>query len=226
MRTHLGQAAEDYLKVIFEIAGTTGRASTNDIAARMGVRPASVTGMLQKLATTTPPLIDYQKRHGAVLTEVGQRVALEIIRHHRLLELFLHDTLGYSWDEVHNEADLLEHVISEQFEDRISKALGDPLRDPHGDPIPTRDLEMPTESRPTLHSLESGQQAIIQRVAYSDAELLKYLASIGLVPKAHVKVISSSPYDDTMKIQVNGKSESSVLGKKITSQIFVELAEG
>lgn len=225
MRTQLGQAAEDYLKVIFEISGSSSRASTNEIADRMGVRPASVTGMLQKLATSSPPLIDYQKRHGAVLTEVGQRVALEIIRHHRLLELFLHDTLGYTWDEVHKEADLLEHVISEQFEERISKALGDPSMDPHGDPIPTRELKMPSESRPTLYSLESGQHAVVQRVAYSDAELLKYLASIGLVPKAHIKVISSSPYDDTMKIQVNGKSESSVLGKKITSQIFVEVAE-
>lgn len=225
MREQIGPAAEDYLKVIFEIAGSSGRATTNEIADRMGVRPASVTGMIQKLAASTPPLVDYQKRHGVVLTEGGRRLALEIIRHHRLLELFLHNTLGYSWDEVHQEADQLEHVISEQFEERIAKALGDPIRDPHGDPIPSRELQMPAEIRPTLYSLKAGQQAIVQRVAYSDAELLKYLASIGLVPKAQISVISSSPYDDTIKISVEGKNEHVVLGKKITNQIFVEIID-
>lgn len=223
MPTNLGQAAEDYLKAIFEIAGPSGRATTNEIAELMGVRAASVTGMLQKLASSIPPLVDYQKRHGVVLTEVGQRVALEIIRHHRLLELFLHNTLGYSWDEVHHEADLLEHVISEQFEERIAAVLGDPSRDPHGDPIPSRDLLMPAESRPTLSSLLPGQRATIQRVAYSDGDLLKYLASVGLVPKAQIVVLSVSPYDDTIKITVDGKSDSVVLGSKITSHIFVDM---
>jgi DtxR family Mn-dependent transcriptional regulator len=128
-------------------------------------------------------------------------------------------------DEVHNEADLLEHVISEQFEDRISKALGDPSRDPHGDPIPSRELQMPVESRPTLISLVPGQRAIIQRVAYSDAELLKYLALNGVVPEARIKVISSSAYDDTIKIKVVGKDENIVLGKKITSNIYVDIVE-
>jgi DtxR family Mn-dependent transcriptional regulator len=222
MPTNLGQAVEDYLKTIFAIAGPSGRATTNEIADRMGVRPASVTGMLQKLAASSPPLVDYQKRHGVILTEVGKSVALEIIRHHRLLELFLHDTLGYTWDEVHPEADLLEHVISEQFEERIAAVLGNPSNDPHGDPIPSRDLLLLPESRPALNNLASGQQAIIQRVASSDADLLKYLASVGVVPKVHVEVVSVSPYDDTIKIRVEGYSESVVLGSKITSRIFVD----
>ena len=142
-RENLSQAIEDYLKAIYEIASTDGRATTQRIAAHLRVTPASVTGMIKKLAATDPPLVDYRKHRGVVLTGAGERVALEILRHHKLIELFLHQLLGYDLANVHAEADRLEHVISEEFEERISIALGDPERGPHGDPIPARDVEAP-----------------------------------------------------------------------------------
>ena len=171
MDANLTHAIEDYLKVIYDISATRGRASTSQIAAVLEVKPASVTGMIQKLAAVTPPLVEYQKHHGVILTSEGELVALEVIRHHRLLETFLHETLGYDWDKVDAEADRLEHVISEEFEERIAQALGDPTHDPHGDPIPTRELKMPTQSTTRLKDLRSGQQAIIKRVRDTDPEL-------------------------------------------------------
>jgi len=129
------QAAEDYLKAIYQITRGGERASTNAVAEVMGVTPASATGMIQRLASEQPPLLRYEKNHGASLTSEGEQIALEVIRHHRLLETFLQEKLGYSWDEVHEEADRLEHVISEQLEERIAHSLGDPHYDPHGDPM-------------------------------------------------------------------------------------------
>ena len=134
---HLSAPIEDYLKAIYELTQEQDRASTNEIAEQMGVTPASATGMMQRLATADPPLVDYQKHRGVALTEQGKRNALEVIRHHRLLETFLQEKLGYTWDEVHADADRLEHVISEELEERISQTLGDPAYDPHGEPIPT-----------------------------------------------------------------------------------------
>jgi DtxR family Mn-dependent transcriptional regulator len=129
MSRDLSQATEDYLKTIYELTRIHGRASTNQIADVMQVTPASVTGMIKKLSHTDPPLVDYQKHQGVVLTEDGEKAALEIVRHHRLLEMFLHEKLGYEWDEVDAEADLLEHVISETLEERIAQALGNPSFD-------------------------------------------------------------------------------------------------
>ena len=222
MTLRLGQAAEDYLKAIYEIVGHEGRATTSQISEFLNVRPASVTGMLQKLALVDPPLVDYQKHHGAELTEVGKQVALEIIRHHRLLELFLHNTLGYSWDEVHHEADELEHVISEKFEERIAASLGDPSHDPHGDPIPTRELSLPTEDEIKLGSLQPGQCATVRRVSSSDPELLKFLGISGIVPTAKISVVDYSPHDGTLRIRVNGQAEDQVLGQRITNQVFID----
>ncbi len=148
MRTNLTQTIEDYLKSIYELTRSGQRASTNQLALYLGVTPASVSEMIKKLAESQPSLVDYQKHHGVILTQDGERIALEILRHHRLLEMYLHQVLGYGWDEVHDEADRLEHVISEEFEERIAQALGNPQRDPHGDPIPTRDFQLPLESRP------------------------------------------------------------------------------
>jgi DtxR family Mn-dependent transcriptional regulator len=221
MRENLTHAIEDYLKIIYELTLCESRATTNQIAERMGVKPASVTGMLKRLSANNPPLLTYHKHHGVELTTAGEKVALEIIRHHRLLELFLHETLGYPWDEVHNEADRLEHVISEDFEERIAQALGDPLRDPHGDPIPSRDLRIPPQSGVGLDSLRTGQEAIVQRVADADPELLRYLESVGLVPQTHLKILNYSPFDDNLRLQVGEKIL--VLGPRVTRQIFVEL---
>ncbi|MEJ2706648.1 MAG: metal-dependent transcriptional regulator [Anaerolineales bacterium] len=225
MRDQLTHAVEDYLKTIYLLTSECGRATTTQIANRLGVKPGSVTGMIQKMAATTPPLVDYQKHHGVVLTPQGEMVALEIIRHHRLLELFLHETLGYSWDEVHGEADRLEHVISEDFEERIAEVLGDPSHDPHGDPIPTRDFQMPLPSTLSLNELRPGQRALIQWVDSSDPELLRYLSSQGLVPQASVQVEDYSEYDGNLTLKVSGQEEAFVLGPRVTRQIYMEEPE-
>jgi len=221
MRENLTDAVEDYLKAIYELTLEESPATTNQVAERMGVTPASVTGMLKRLAAADPPLLDYHRHHGATLTEAGRRVALEIIRHHRLLELFLHETLGYTWDEVHAEADRLEHVISEDFEERIAQALGDPQHDPHGDPIPTRELDLPPRSETRLYELRIGQQAIIQRVKNDDLELLRYMQNIGLVPQARLKVLERSSFDDNLTLQIEDRVL--VLGPRVTREIFVEV---
>jgi len=221
MRENLTDAVEDYLKAIYELTLEESPATTNQVAERMGVTPASVTGMLKRLAAADPPLLDYHRHHGATLTEAGRRVALEIIRHHRLLELFLHETLGYTWDEVHAEADRLEHVISEDFEERIAQALGDPQHDPHGDPIPTRELDLPPRSETRLYELRIGQQAIIQRVKNDDPELLRYMQNIGLVPQARLKVLERSSFDDNLTLQIEDRVL--VLGPRVTREIFVEV---
>lgn len=224
MRENLTHVIEDYLKSIYDLTADSGRATTNQIAERMGVTPASVTNMIQKLASTDPPLLEYRKHRGVVLTEDGERVALEILRHHRLLEMFLHQTLGYSWDEVHDEADRLEHVISEEFEERIAERLGHPRRDPHGDPIPTRDLELPQAKALTLGDLRPGQRATVQRVRDADPELLRYLSDLGITPGARLTILDFSPFDNNLRLQVLSHDEAVVLGPNVTSQVFVEAA--
>ena len=222
MRDELTHAVEDYLKTIYDLSLNYGRASTTQIAEVLNVKAASVTGMIQKLANTTPPLVEYQKHRGVVLTSDGEKVALEIIRHHRLLELFLHQTLGYSWDEVDAEADRLEHVISEEFEERIAHVLGNPTHDPHGDPIPTKDLEIPTHATLCLSHLLPEERGTIQRVRDTDPELLRYLSEHGITPGASFKVIGYTPFDGNLTLQINGDTKPIVLGTRITQQIFVE----
>jgi DtxR family Mn-dependent transcriptional regulator len=221
MRENLTHVIEDYLKTIYDLTADQERASTNQIAERMGVTPASVTNMIQKLAATDPPLLEYRKHRGVELTDDGKRVALEIIRHHRLLEMFLQQTLGYTWDEVHDEADRLEHVISEEFEERIAESLGNPSTDPHGDPIPTRDLRIPEAPVKTLSKLRPGQHAVVNRVRDSDPELLRYLSDLGLIPGARVTVLDFSPFDNNLRLRVEAQDKAIVLGPSVTSQVFV-----
>ena len=216
----LTQSIQDYLKHIFELSEDGTPASTNDLAARLGIKPGSVTGMLQKLASTEPPLVNYQKHQGVTLTPEGERAALEIVRHHRLLESWLVQSLGYSWDEVHEEACRLEHVISEDFEARMAAALGHPTHDPHGDPIPSAELVMPEDEVHPLSSLRPTQSAIIRRVNDEDSELLRYLDELGLIPGAQLQVTSYTPFDNNLTVEVGSKT--SVLGLKITSKILVE----
>jgi DtxR family Mn-dependent transcriptional regulator len=219
----LSQSIEDYLKAVYELTQGEGRASTNALAEHLNVAPASVTGMLQKLATTRPPLLEYQKHRGVRLTPQGKKVALETIRHHRLLELFLHQILGYEWHEVHEEADRLEHVISEQFEQRIADALGDPRHDPHGDPIPRLDLSLPDSNDTSLSALRPGQRARVTRVRDSGAELLQHLRELNVVPKAELEVTDFSEFDGNLHLKVRGRKEEVVLGPRITSQVYVEV---
>jgi DtxR family Mn-dependent transcriptional regulator len=223
MRDQLTHAVEDYLKTIYEITTSAERASTKQIADALEVSPASVTGMLQKLADTAPPLVEYQKHRGVVLTTEGEKIALEILRHHRLIELFLHQILGYEWDEVHAEADRLEHVISESFEEKIAEALGNPRHDPHGDPIPTRDLRMPETPSTRLYDLRRGQTATIQRARDTDAKLLRYLSERGLVPNAEITILDFSPFDENLTLRVATDPAEVVLGPHITRQIYVEV---
>lgn len=225
MRENLTRVIEDYLKTIYELTRASERATTNQIAARMEVTPASVTNMIQKLAETDPPLLDYRKHRGVELSPEGERVALEIIRHHRLLEMFLHETLGYSWDEVHEEADRLEHVISEEMEERIAISLGNPQHDPHGDPIPSRDLQMPQSTAVTLSQLRPFQKAQVKRVSDSDPDLLRFLSERGIEPAARLEILDYSPFDSNLQVQVMGEGETVVLGAVITSQVFVEIIE-
>ena len=221
-REPLSQSIEDYLKAVYELTREDGRASTNALADYLNVAPASVTGMLQKLASTKPPLLEYQKHRGVRLTRQGQKVALETIRHHRLLELFLHQMLGYEWHEVHEEADRLEHVISEQFEERIAEALGDPRTDPHGDPIPRLDLSLPDSTETPLSALRPGQRARVTRVRDTAPELLRHLRELGVVPQAELEITKFSEYDGNLHIRVPGNKEEIVLGPRVTSQVYVE----
>lgn len=216
-------AVEDYLKTIYDLTLSQERASTNQIAEALNVKPASVTGMIKKLSISEPPMVDYEKHHGVALTIEGQKVALETIRHHRLLETFLHETLGFDWDTVHDEADRLEHVISEEFEERIAQALGEPTHDPHGDPIPTRDLKMPSQASTRLCDLRSGQQAVVQRVPDNNPELLRYLGDHGIGPGTCIKVLAYFAFDDNLSMRIQNRSDAIVLGIRITRQIFVEV---
>lgn len=174
----LTQSIQDYLKNIYEINENGSAASTKYLAEKLNIAPASVTGMLKRLASQKPPLVNYKKHQGATLTRAGEKAALEVIRHHRLIETWLVQTLGYSWDEVHEEAERLEHVISEDFERRIAAAMGHPLRDPHGELIPTADLTMPEEDATPLSALRKGQTGSIQSVKSADNELLQHLESL------------------------------------------------
>jgi DtxR family Mn-dependent transcriptional regulator len=196
-------------------------ASTNDLARELNIKPASVTGMIQKLAAEKPALVEYQKHQGVTLTAAGKRAALEVIRHHRLLETWLVQTLGYSWDEVHEEAERLEHFISEDFERRIAAALGNPLRDPHGELIPTEDLKMPVDESTSLSSLRPNHIATILRVASQDPKLLRHLDSLGLTPGTQLEVIDYSTFDNNLTIKIGKRSN--VLGLNITTKIFVEI---
>lgn len=219
------QATEDYLKTIYEITERRGRASTNQIAEVLSVNPASVTGMIKKMSEADPPLVDYRKHQGVVLTATGEIAALEIVRHHRLIEMYLHEVLGYRWDEVHGEADMLEHYISERFEERIAQALGNPTHDPHGDPIPTRELVVPESTWCMLYDLRPGQQAVIQRVLDEDPVLLRHLADIGLVPQVELSIVGYSPIDENLSLEVIPHGEILTLGPRITRQIYVEVRD-
>jgi DtxR family Mn-dependent transcriptional regulator len=223
MRTELTHAIEDYLKAVYELSVVHGRATTTQLAEMLDVKPASVTGMMQRLAATDPPLLEYRKHQGVELTDAGLKVALEVLRHHRLLEMYLHEKLGFSWDEVHDEADRLEHVISENLEERIANLLGNPSHDPHGDPIPTRDFTMPDFDAVPLSNLRPGQSGTIRRVRDTDPDLLRYLSEHGVVPDAEIEVLDHTPFDDNLEVHVKGRQESVVLGLPITMQIYIDL---
>jgi len=209
---------QDYLKTIYLLEARPGGASTSAIAETLGVRPASVTGMLKKLATMR--LVRHTPYQGARLTPAGEKIALQVVRHHRLIELFLIEALGYSWDEVHAEADRLEHVISEDFEDRLAERLGHPAIDPHGDPIPAKDGSLAAAPHIRLDRLEPGAPARIARVDDHDPAKLRHAASLGLVPGARVELLGIDPYGGSLRVRIGGDELS--VGPDLARWIFAE----
>jgi len=190
-RQVLSPSQEDYLKQIFLLGDGVESVSTRDLSVRLEVRPASVTGMVQRLAEQE--LVIHEPYRGVKLTDGGRRVALEMLRHHRLLETFLEQVLGYGWDEVHDEAERLEHVISERFEARIAETMGHPTRDPHGDPIPDADLCLPPATNEVkLTQIAIGTGAELSRVGTQDRDSLKLLSRLGLVPGVLVMVVETT----------------------------------
>ncbi|MBI4770153.1 MAG: metal-dependent transcriptional regulator [Chloroflexi bacterium] len=219
----ISHAVEDYLKAIYELQQSegSGQVSTSALAGKLGFAPASVTGMLKKLSAARPRLVDYERHRGASLTPAGERIALQVIRHHRLIESYLSEALGYTWDEVHNEADRLEHVISEEFEDRIAAMLGHPQTDPHGDPIPDRDGGMVRRPETRLTDLEAGQSAEICRVSDHDPALLRYLSGLGISLRTRVQVTGRGPFGGPLHVRVAGAEAAHPLNPGVTDHVFV-----
>jgi DtxR family Mn-dependent transcriptional regulator len=219
MRT---QAEQDYLKAIFDLGEGGQPVTTSRLARHLGVSPASVTGMLQRLASARPALIAYRKHRGTTLTREGLRHALRVVRHHRLIESFLHRTLGMGWDEVHAEAHRLEHALSPAVGERLSAALGDPSRDPHGDPIPDRDLRLPVFPEAALSTVRAGRAAVIRRVEDADPAFLRHVAALGLVPGVSLQVVDWSAFDRVLRVRVGDRSEPLAVGPAISDLVFVE----
>jgi DtxR family Mn-dependent transcriptional regulator len=214
----LSAAIQDYLKEIYKLESEGTRTTTTAIARRMGVAPSSVTSMLKKLAALG--LADHSPYHGVVLSEDGTKIALEVIRHHRLLEQYLAETLGVPIDAVHAEADRLEHVLSEELEARIDEQLGYPTHDPHGDPIPDAGLRMNDKQRlRSLDALEPGEEATVRRVPDNDSELLRYLAGLRLVPGGRVTMRRSEPFDGPLTVAVEGQEHA--ISRELAMQIGI-----
>lgn len=220
-RQRVSKAVEDYLKAIYTLQKEQGQVTTSALAEQLKFKPASVTGMLKSLADMQ--LVAYTPYQGVELTPAGEKIALEVVRHHRLIELFLVEALGYSWDEVHEEAEMLEHVISEKMEARIAARLGNPTFDPHGDPIPTVEGTLPDESGDRrLGDLQVGGGGLITRVCDQNPERLRYLAGLGLVPGADVEVTASAPFEGPVSVRVAG--EVHPIDRRLARSIFISEA--
>lgn len=213
----LSQSIEDYLKVIYEIQGSEGKVTTNSLSQKLNIAPASVTGMIKKLSSKK--LITHKKYQGVRLTQAGEKIALEIIRHHRLIELYLKEALGVPWDKVHEEAEKWEHVISEEIEDRIDEFLGHPTSDPHGSPIPSRDGKVIERECSCLADIEPGYKAVIAEVSDHDPSMLRYLGKLGFYPKTKIKIDSVEPFNGPMRINIKNKTE--ILGREVAKHISV-----
>ena len=203
----LSRAQEDLLKALFQLGGDGRPVPTGELAARLGISPASVAEMVARIAALG--LVSHGRYRGQQLTPAGRTAALELIRHHRLIEMFLVRVLGYSWDEVHEEAERLEHVISERMEDRIFELLGRPDLDPHGHAIPARDGTFRAIDGRPLSDCRGGEQVVVRSVADDDATRLRELEKRGLVPGAELEVLAASAYDSPIEARL-GKGKVSV----------------
>jgi len=196
-------AAQDYLREIYKLQQETARVTTSALARRLNVSAPSATAMVKKLAGLG--LADHTPYRGVRLTRAGERIALEVTRHHRLIELYLAETLDVGIDAVHDEADRLEHALSEELEHRLDELLGRPTHDPHGDPIPSARLKIEQSQTRQLTALAPGDETIVQRIPDGDAELLRYLARLALVPGQPVKLIDAAPFKGPLTLRVNGR---------------------
>ncbi len=215
------ESTDDYLKAILELSGPEKeRVTSNALAQHLGIRAASVTGMLQKLAAQKPPFVRYEKHHGVLLTAAGTRRALEVLRHHRLLERFLHDFLDYSWDEVHDEAERLEHFISERLEDRIASKLGDPDVDPHGHPIPERSGAVLLRQEVPLSKWACGVPAVISSVSDRDAAALREMERLDLRPGVAIEVAPGTR-SASLLVRIGTRGELVRLNQRLATGISV-----
>jgi DtxR family Mn-dependent transcriptional regulator len=220
-KERISPAVEDYLKAIYTLGRAHAQVTTSLLAEHLGFKPASVTGMLKTMADLH--LVAYTPYHGVELTPSGERIALEVVRHHRLIELYLVEALGYGWDEVHDEAERLEHHISEKLEARIAAHLGEPNFDPHGDPIPTLEGTLPSGSDARLADLAAGDAGCITRVRDQHPDRLRYLADLGLVPGASIGVTASAPFDGPLLVRVGEAVHP--LDRRIAREIYIKREE-
>ncbi len=212
------QAVEDYVKAVYELQQAERPVATTELAERVGASPAAATKMMKQLAAQG--LLEHTPYYGARLTASGEQIALEILRHHGLIELFLHRSLGYGWHEVHHEADVLEHFISERMEERLARLLGDPAFDPHGEPIPTRDGAVAAARGASLAAAEPGAALIVLRVADRDPAALQYLARIGIALGVEINVLEKQPFNGPLTVTIGG--EPCAIGRELADYIFVE----
>jgi DtxR family Mn-dependent transcriptional regulator len=202
----LSAAVEDYAKAIYVLEERDGSAATTALAERLGVRPASVSGMLKKLVALG--LVEHERYHGVRLTPLGRTVALEVLRHHRLLELYLAESLGLGWDVVHAEAEVLEHVLSDELEEIIAAKLGNPTIDPHGEVIPTRELELTKLESNCLYDLAPGEQGTLVALIDPDPRMLSFLASQGIALGARLEVIDKQPFDGPLFVRAGDQVQA------------------
>ncbi len=215
------ESVDDYLKATLELSGAEEKlVASNALAERLGVRAASVTGMLQKLSANKPPLVKYRKHHGARLTAAGRERALEVLRHHRLLERFLHDFLDYGWDEVHEEAERLEHFISEKLEDRIAAKLGDPEVDPHGHLIPERSGAVSAREEVNLLNWACGVPGVVSSVSDRHASALREIERLGLRPGVSV-IVEAGVRNASLLVRIDAQRTAIRLGQQLAAGIFV-----
>jgi DtxR family Mn-dependent transcriptional regulator len=217
---------EDYLKAIYDLERGGSAATTSEIAHRLDIAPASVTGMIRRLADQR--LLEYEPYRGVRLTETGQRVALRTIRRHRVIETFLVRVLGYPWDEVHEEAERLEHAASDNLIERMVAALDEPTVDPHGAPIPTRDGTLYEPPYRSLTDLGAGERARVVRVHDDDPARLRYLGTLGLVPGTVVAIIARAPFDGpiTLRVGTGPRAVEHAIGPALARGVLIESVTG
>ena len=216
-------AVEDYAKAIYTLQVRSSEPVTNNaLADRLGVTPGSASAMVKRLDELG--LVSHVPYRGVTLTDAGRRVALEVIRHHRLLELYLVESLGVPWDRVHAEAEVLEHVLSEELEELISEKLGDPTHDPHGDPIPTRDLQITEGETEPLEQLAQGDRGTFVRISDSDPEMLRYLAERGIAPGDRFEVVDRQPFGGPLFVRFGDGQETHPFGGELAHAMRVQCA--